>query len=228
MKKLFFFMSIALMVIATSCKKDSKSSPVVPFNSGNENIAYSYYIKTNNLCGQGKKDVIKYLKEMNMTQKSATEYTYKEKDYAVEISFADNDDNDAVDIVTVTLHPSEVPGHENIFNYKYVLGLANAIGSECKMLNENIACRFRGFYSEDKGEWMSKNFDGFVNGNDVAAKYLGSGSAYWLDNTIEQYEPTEKEAFTGMILTPVQLMDDTKNPIDEYTITLTFAFKQVL
>ena len=73
MKKLFFFMSIALMVIATSCKKDSKTAPVVPISSGNENIAYFYYIKTNNLCGQGKKDVIKYLEDMKMTKKSATE-----------------------------------------------------------------------------------------------------------------------------------------------------------
>ena len=75
---------------------------------------------------------------------------------------------------------------------------------------------------------MSKNFNDFVEGKDVEPEYLGGGSAYWLDNSVESYEPKDKDPFTGMSLTPVQLMDDTKNPIDEYTITLTFAFKQVL
>lgn len=228
MKKVFFFMSIALMVLATSCKKDSATAPIIPIeNSGNENIAYSYFVKTNSLCGKNKNDVIDIMKEMNMTQKSGTEYIQKEKDYIVEISFTDVDDNNFVDIVTVTLHPSEASGHEIIFNYKYVLGLANAIGSECKMLNDNVACRFHGFYSDDKDEWMSRNFNGFVNGNDVAAEYLGGGSAYWLENSIEEYEPKGKDSFTGMRLTPVQQMNGGKL-IDEYAISFTFAFKQVL
>lgn len=75
--------------------------------------------------------------------------------------------------------------------------------------------------------WLSRKIDSFVEGKDVTETYLGGGSAYWLDSSIEGYEPTEKEVFTGMRLTPVQMIDGTKL-IDEYTITLTFVLKQII
>lgn len=225
MKRLFFFVSVALMVLATSCKKSDKN--VVPTNDGDENVAYSYYVNTRNLCGKSVNDVVAGLKGMELNQETQTKYSKNFGKYAVEVSFTDVDDNNAVDILTITLLPSEDPKHEKLFTYDYVLALAKLINTEDKMLSDNVPCRFYGFYSEDKGEWLSRKFDDFVNGKDVTEQYLGGGSAYWLDNSIENYEPTEKETFTGMILTPVQMMDGT-NPKDEYKIILTFAFKQVL
>ncbi len=225
MKKVFFFMSIALMVLTTSCKKNDKN--VVPTNDGDENVAYTYYVNTRNLCGKSINDVIASMKSMELNQTSQTKYSKNFGKYAVEISFTDGDDNNVVETLTVTLLPSEDPKSEKLFTYNYVLGLAKLINTEDKMFSDNVPCRFYGFYSEDKGAWLSRKFNDFVSGKDVTEAYLGGGSAYWLDNTIENYEPTEKEAFTGMILTPVQMMDGT-NPKDEYKIILTFAFKQVL
>lgn len=240
MKKLFFFLSLALAVIATGCKDNQKSQPVevpkVPVeekNSGEDNIVYQYYQKTKNLCGQTTQEVADYLtgKDMQFEQATPVVFFFNKEDHSVEINFSDPDENDTVDILTVTISPSEAEKHKLVFDYDYVMQLAKAVGKSDKLFNTGVECRYYGFYSQAGALLGSKgDFEAFVSGKWVTPENMNSGMAYWLDSSISEYIPNNVEKpqlFTGMYIRPVQIQRGGQQ-IDEYKIIMSFVIKQVI
>lgn len=240
MKKLFFFLSLALAVIATGCKDNQKSQPVevpkVPVeekNSGDSHLVYQYYMKTKNLCGQTVTEVTEYLtgKDMQFEQATPTVFFFNKEDHHVEINFTDPDDNGTVDILTVTISPSEAEKHKVIFNYDYVMELAKIIGQTDKLFSTGVECKFYGFYSQAGALLGSKgDFEAFVSGKWVTRENMNSGMAYWLDSSISEYIPNNVEKpqqFTGMYIRPIQIQNGGQ-PIDEYKIIMSFVIKQVI
>ena len=238
MKKLFFFLSLALAVIATGCKDNQKSQPVevpkVPVeekNSGDDHIIYQYYLKTKDLCGAAPTTIEDEMKKMQLEQATSTVYFLNKEDHSVEINFIDVDDDSKVDKLSVTVSPSEAEKHKEIITYKYVKEFAKFVGKEDKMFATGVPCRFYAFYSQAGAMFGNKNdLEGFLSDKWVTSENMNGGMIYWLDSSVSEYIPNNKEKpqkFTGMFVRPIQVMKG-DNPTNEYKVNFTFVIDQVL
>lgn len=230
MKKLFFFLSLALCVVLTGCQDDNKV--VVPEegrdpveNSGDDNIAYTYYQGTKALCGQTMDDAAAHLQELKMQPMSEFVFALDNGDYSVYVALGDEDDDKYVDILSVSIEPSEKKDHKVLMTQEAVLEFAGLVGAEDKMLAKDVKCPFYGLFDK-AGEQIvpASQFKDFVAGKAVDAEHLNGGYALWLDETIKEFklDAENPQPFTGMVMSPIQIEGD------EYILHFAFVNNQII
>ena len=233
MKKLFFFLSLALAVVLTGCENDNKSQPVevpkVPVeekNTGDENIVYTYFLGTKALCGETIEEVATSLSKLNFQSPSDTEFILKNESYSVNVTLVDDDDDKVVDILAVSIEPSEKEGHAVMLNQDVFFDFVKQVKAEVKLLQgEKTACSFYGLYSMNGDQIVSSTkFEELAEGKVDAGKLSGS-VAIWLDENIKEFKPFDTEnpqEFTGMIVTPIQFKGD------EFIVNFAFVNKRTI
>ena len=233
MKKLFFFLSLALAVVLTGCKKGNyidDVDPNPPENTSDENVIYTIYQKTKSLCGMKMDDAIAGLLEMDLQKMSETNFYLDAKDYGVNFFLIDEDEDEIVDILAVSIAPSTEKEHKVILTRKTVCEFAKQVGQEDKMLASSAPCLFYGYYDAVGNKVMSGDgFEDFVEGR-LEVEHMNAGMALWLDENIKEFDPSEvkePKPFTGMCLNTIQMMDGDE-PLDEYTVNISFVDGETL
>jgi len=227
MKKLFYLLSVALVFMATSCKNESYIDEFSgdADNDGKDNPIFTYYSATQNLCGSSIATVDQKLKDLGMTAVDANKYQLVGKEYVVTIDYADVDKNESIDILNVTFTPAEQK-HDAVLTFECIKQFSTAVGNNMKLFATSTACRYYGFYSAE-GKWLGAMGDvkSFYGSDAATDKSISGGYAFWLDESIKDYDPSLKapNEFTGMYLNPTASKTE-----GEYDIVLSFVMKQTL
>jgi len=223
MKKLFFLLSVAVMVMATSCKPDN--SLTFPVNDGEENPIYTYYSATQNLCCSSIATVDQKLTKLGLTAAGTNKYQLVGKEYVVTIDYVDVDSNETIDIFNVTFTPAEQK-HDAALTFDCIKKFVGTVGNSMKLFATPTQCRFYGFYSAN-GTWLGAMGD--VNGvfGAVNEQTINNGYAFWVENSVETYDPSLKapNEFTGMYLKSTAATGSTTG---EYNIVLSYVINQTL
>ena len=218
-------MSVALVVMATSCKKDDQV--ISPVNDGEENVLYSYYSATQGFCGTSIATIGNKMKDLGFTQAGTDKYQLVCKEYVVTIDYVDADKNESIDILNVTFTPAEQK-HDKTLTFDYIKEFMNAVGNEVKLFSTNPTyCRYYGFYDVN-GKWVGEIGDltGLLE-SELKENNISGGYAFWLGKDLEKYDPSFKapNEFTGMYIHPTTAT--AANP-GEYNVVISFVINQTL
>lgn len=227
MKRLFFFMAAALVMVA--CNKNKADEPTNPDPKPQQdttvvtkNLIHDQFDEMLPLVGLKKSDYEAAMKKAGYEKYEGTEIYGKSTANTISEVSSSVNGSDVVYKITCSIRPfkNDSSKYEPQMTVEYVKDVIVKIGNNCEMGADKINCRFLATYNQI-GQKICSSPSDFEKV--LTAGNLNGTKTYYVDAKIEQWNPESTVPYVGIIMNVQDAIPVQGSTATEFSVAFEFS-----